>query len=104
MIILFMTKLTVWKFPLHQHKQRLMLPNGSKILSVAMQHGVPMLWALVNPEQDKQTEIHVFTRATGQEFDAEPDTAINFHFIGTVLDGPYVWHFFYKHISGTLML
>jgi hypothetical protein len=46
-----MTDLSVWKFPLSLalDEQEIAMPVSAKILTMQMQHGSPMLWALVDP-------------------------------------------------------
>jgi hypothetical protein len=67
------------------------LPVGARILSVQMQHGVPMLWALV--DDSAATEIRRFAwRGTGHDaagLDADA-------FIATVQlqDGTLIFHLF----------
>ena len=65
-----------------------MIPRPElRFLTVQMQHGVLVLWALVDPLQPKeQRTINIF--GTGGP---APDTGV---YIGTVQDGGMVWHVF----------
>ena len=45
---------TVWKFPFEMTDTvRIMMPAGAQLLHLETQHGVPCLWALVDPESEK---------------------------------------------------
>lgn len=46
---------TIWKYQLKiSEDQRIEMPAGAKILSVQAQNKVPCLWALVDPEAEKE--------------------------------------------------
>jgi len=80
----------VWKFPLQIEDGWLAveMPRGAKLLTVMMQYDV-MLWALVDPEQPSvQRRIKVF--GTGHPI-LNADMLV---YIGSVTDGPFVWHVF----------
>lgn len=82
--------LTIHKFSFKvDDTVKVALPNGAVIRHVGKQGGPPghlTLWAEVNP--DKPTvERTLFVRGTGHPL---PDGAISF--LGTVMDGPFVWH------------
>ncbi len=45
----------IWKFPLElTDRQELLMPAGAKILDIQVQRGVPQLWALCNPDAEKE--------------------------------------------------
>lgn len=72
--------------------QRLVMPGGSKILSVQVQCNEPMLWAVVTPEvAGEQYNIWMFE--TEQEM---PPRYSDWNFIGTLQfdNGNYVLHCF----------
>jgi len=47
---------TIWKFTLDLvDEQQVSLPKDAEILSVQVQNGNICLWALVNPEAEKET-------------------------------------------------
>ncbi len=56
---------TIWKFPFPVEDEfKLSMPEGASVLSVAMQRGVPSLWAKVSP--DAPLAPHRFSvRGTG---------------------------------------
>jgi hypothetical protein len=89
---------TIWKytFAIYDHV-RLSLPKGAQILRVAMQDREPTIWALVDPSTPLETvELRVF--GTGFQTDATEFENLHhrLHYLGTVDDGPLVWHVFQK--------
>ena len=80
---------TIWKFPLEiTDIQHVKMPKGAKILSVRDQGGIPMLWAMVNPEAEVENrEIHIV--GTGHMRDMYELT-----YIGTTVNDIFVWHIF----------
>ena len=65
------------------------MPKNSKLLSVAMQGSSLCLWALVDTDYPMGTaQVRIF--GTGWE---NSDVG-SLEFLGTVLDGIYVWHVF----------
>jgi hypothetical protein len=80
-------KVKVYKFPLDQDNFA-GVPLGAEFLSVAMQNGRLTVWAIVDPLAE--TELRQFAvYGTGQELRSKRED-----FIGTVFDGPFVWHVF----------
>lgn len=81
--------ITIWKYPIKiTDIQKLILPEGSKILSIHNQFGILTLWVLVNTEA-KEEERAISIVGTGR-----PCWCQTWSFIGTVLDDPFVWHVF----------
>lgn len=83
----------VWKFALNPGENEVMMPNGAEVLSVQVQHNVPCLWALVDPEMQKEERtFEVF--GTGHSI--KYDMGVERKYIGTFqLDGGYlVFHLF----------
>jgi hypothetical protein len=81
---------TIFKHPLTAGSNDLMLPAGSKVLTVQMQHGEPVLWALVDPAQPKRCHtINVY--GTGHAMPADPGKYVaTFQMDG----GSLIWHAF----------
>jgi hypothetical protein len=82
---------TIWKYELiDKDKQELVVPVGSKILTVKMKHKNPCLWILVN-DTFKTEKILIEIFGTGWEIDGEER-----EYIGTYLtcDDTLVWHVF----------
>lgn len=66
------------------------LPQGAKLLSVQMQNGAPVLWALVDPSAQLEIrEIRVY--GTGHPV---PNAGEHLVHIDTIQDGSLVWHVF----------
>ena len=81
---------TIWKYPLELTDQNAVsMPLGSHLLCVAMQHGVPTLWALLNPEAVRAHRI-IRIVGTGHPMPDWPGAA----YIGAVQVGDFVWHVF----------
>jgi hypothetical protein len=76
----------IWKY---QVENLIEMPKEAEILTVKVQDSFNVcIWAKVDPE--KETEIRAFeVIGTGHPFD---DT--NKEYIGTYLDGTFVWHLF----------
>jgi hypothetical protein len=84
-------KTTIWKFPLEfSGRQKVMMPAGAQILSAQMQGDTLCLWALVNPEGEKQwREIEVLgTGHPAPEADRRYVATTQMH------GGSFVWHVF----------
>lgn len=82
---------TVFKYTLLlQDKQTLQLPIGAHVLDVQLQHGNISLWALVDPDAERETRTFVIV-GTGHEF-----TATSTIHIATIqsVAGQLVWHVF----------
>lgn len=87
----------IWKFVLNRaDRQTIKMPHGAHVISVQMQktgpyelHGTPCLWAIVEPNEEKEDREFLFI-GTGHDFDEE-DASV---YIGTIQDGPLVWHVF----------
>jgi hypothetical protein len=77
---------TIYKYRLPAEAVTIPLPEGAFIISVHMQEGDPHIWADVDTSKPlQQRRFRVF--GTGH-----PLPAGDLHFIGTLLDGPFVWH------------
>ena len=68
----------------------LSMPKGAQVLSVQVQHDIPVIWALVDPDAPV-VERHFHLEATGHQL---PD--LMGRFIGTIqiLEGDLVFHLF----------
>ena len=83
-----MTK-TIWKFEATIGGV-ITLPVGAQMLDIQVQHGVPMIWALVDPDAAK-ADMHVSIYGTGHHLPDDPG-----RYIGTfqVQGGNLVFHAF----------
>lgn len=82
--------MTIWKYAIDRVDVRwLEMPIGARIIHVGMQNEQITLWAIVDPKADcEKRAIRVV--GTGNPF---PDASECTH-LGTVFDGPFVWHVF----------
>lgn len=78
---------TIFKYELNVHDVILKLPLGAEILNVQLQNGKPVLWALVNPENEL-VDRSICIVGTGW------DVKGNMQYINTYMDGYFVWHVF----------
>jgi hypothetical protein len=85
--------MVIWKFELKKitDMQKLTMPDGAELLSVANQNGNLCLWAMVDPSNEKQFR-YIEVIGTGNPM---PEyMGLDRQFIGTVLINPLVWHVF----------
>lgn len=89
----------VWKFELELRSgvQRVGLPRNSKVLSFDVQHDIPCIWALVDPEPEgvSGVEERQFV-LTGTGHTIEVPAGRKLLHVGTALHvgGTFVWHVF----------
>lgn len=80
---------TMWKFPLQlvDGRQPTEMPVGAIALHVAMQDGMPCVWAWVDPEKSREYRGFAVI-GTGNKI---PDGAV---YVGSCMDRCFVWHIF----------
>lgn len=81
----------IWKYQLTMSAspQPVNMPTGAQLLWFGFQQNEPVVWALVDPGLIGETRwLQVV--GTGQEIS---DEGLSGH-VGTVQEGPYVWHLF----------
>jgi hypothetical protein len=82
---------TIYKYPLSIGLNELKIPY-IKILSVINQNSIPTLYAIVDTKiLDKK--LQVIVAGTGWELE---ENVLKSNFLGSITDGIYVWHVFYK--------
>ncbi len=80
----------IWKYRLEVTDiQILKIPAGARPLSVAMHYEKLCVWMLVDP-----SEQVVINRVFSIVGTGHPAYCADETFVGTVLDGPLVWHVF----------
>ena len=82
---------TIWKFEVPvTDRARVAMPAGARVLSVEIGKGlgVVWLWAEVDPAADVGDRGFRVV-GTGNPL---PEGVEDMRFLGTVLDGPFVWH------------
>lgn len=87
-----MTAVTVvhkYRLPFHENlDDKVKIPvRVGWLLHLGMQHGEIHIWAAVDPSQP---EVPARFRLVGTGSPIDPD----WHHLGTVMDGEYVWHVF----------
>ena len=79
---------TIYKYTLTgRYTTEIEMPVGAEIIHFAEQQGQYCIWAMVNPDADKEKRTFTVV-GTGWELDDDVDH----RHIGSVFDGPFVWH------------
>lgn len=83
---------TIYKYVLELGEQFVKMPIGSVPLDVQVdaKNGAITLWALVDPQAELQ-EVRFDVVGTGHSL---PDSCSPNFYLGTVQQGPFVWHVF----------
>ena len=82
-------KRTIWKYSLEvKDVQKIEMPKGARLLSVAAQHGAPQLWAEIDPSAP-MGEAEIVTIGTG--FFIDP-TGLDFIGSYQLYGGSFVGH------------
>lgn len=71
------------------------LPRGVQILTFQAQYNKPVIWAIIDPEEDTFEKVSFKLFGTGHPI---PKDANSFSYIGTaqMANGQLVWHLFKK--------
>ena len=81
---------TIWKFTFDiSDSISVPMPKGADILSVEVQGGVPCIWALVDPDAEKEARKFLLY-GTGHPIDGMSAD----RYVATFQQGPFVWHLF----------
>jgi hypothetical protein len=94
-----MSKLTVWKFPLHMEQPNTFeMPKGAQVLAAQAQLGGPTIWALCNPLAPKEKRTFRIV-GTGHEIEDQPGVLLDH--VGTfqLYEGKFVGHIF-EEVTG----
>lgn len=88
--------LTVYKYPINpsDEKIELKIPGGGNVLSAGLDPVNRLcVWALVDLDEEERA-TNIYCVGTGWPIDwiMEEEDALNF--VGSVKDGPYMWHVF----------
>lgn len=86
----------IFKYPLVIGNQNIRIHADHKPLCVQMQNDQLCLWAEVDPEQALAWK-HVLIVGTGHPFHPQ-----GFDYVGTVQDGPFVWHCYMESGYGSM--
>lgn len=83
----------VLKYPLTWNKEtEVSLPNIHAFLVVNKQDGAPTVWAEVDTDE-RHVNVTVIMFATGEPLPTDKMLI----YIGTMFDGPFVWHFYGRY-------
>jgi hypothetical protein len=81
---------SIWNFVLtYRSEQTISMPKHAELLSVQLRHGVPTLWAIVNPEAVRE-ERTILCHETDALSNPDPRD----QYLGTVQADNKAWHFF----------
>lgn len=86
---------TIYKYPLElKEHNEIDMPEGAEILSIQLQNGIPVLWAMVSPDFPKEKRV---IRMIGTGHEVNPCEPL--YFINTIQFYPdlctcIVFHFF----------
>jgi hypothetical protein len=69
----------------------LQMPEDAHVLHAGFQDNRLCFWALIDPEQPMR---HHTVRVIGTGQPIDDDVALIADYVGTVQDGPFVWHVF----------
>jgi hypothetical protein len=89
---------TIWKYNVAvDDEQALLVPKGSKLLSVKEQYGNLVAYVLVGKGIKETTTINLRIFGTGHPIDI--NTTDEWKYLDTVMTnkGELVWHVFYKN-------
>lgn len=94
----------IYKYPITQknvEQESITLPYGASILSATCQNNIPVLYCLIDPEEDRTEDRTIIVKGTGWNIDKETIDLItyyNFNFLGTIqqYDGELIWHIWVK--------
>lgn len=83
-------KLVIWKFSLSLSvgRQEFVSPGVMRPRYFAMQNDRPCMWVEVMPEMEEKTARGFYVVGTGHTIPENTD------YVGSTLDGGYVWHLY----------
>jgi hypothetical protein len=86
-------KKTIWKFEIGTNKIIIEMPKGAEILTIQTQYNVPCIWAMVDPNAEKELR-HFEIFETGHEIYF--DMGVERKYINSfqLLGGDLVFHVF----------
>lgn len=86
-------KKQIWKFHLDPNKNNVAMPVGAEILTIQTQDEMPCIWALVDPDNEKELR-HFEVYGTGHDIPC--DMGIERKYINTfqLEGGSLVFHLF----------
>ena len=87
-----MRKIFKYEIPIEDEFE-LELPKGAQVLTFQIQYGKPVIWAIIDPEEDISEKINFRLFGTGHPI---KKNVIGLSYIGTaqMANGQLVWHLF----------
>lgn len=82
-------KKVIWKFPLPEMDNEISMPEGAQILTVQIQNGQLVLWAMVDPHAFHEKRLFRII-ATGEDIHASE----KWKYVGTFQKAWFVGHVF----------
>jgi len=81
---------TIHKYKLESDNDRIQMPKGAEILCLQVQHNIPCIWALVDPEKPLIGRSFI---TMGTDWSIDND---KMSYIGTyqIAAGAFIWHVF----------
>ena len=87
--------LSIWKYNVEPaaFTQLLMVPEKAEVMSCGTDaEGTPSIWVLVDTDAAPTKPMEYYVVGTGWNLDFMKNRGLMF--IGTIKDGPYMWHVF----------
>lgn len=93
---------TIWKYPLEEKGQQVLLTTRGQVLSIIKQYDIPVMYILASSEDienNRHMNVEVLMVGTGHGRD---DISDSFRFINTLsfLNDRLIFHFFVREIYG----
>ena len=89
---------TIYRYSLlegHGAKTAIKTYNNCKILGVGIDpRNTLSVWILVDTKEEMNNTVNFYVAGTGFDFEAEFN---NPQYVGTVKEGPCMWHVFYEN-------
>ena len=83
----------IWKYQLTERTCVLRVPKNAKVLCVQLQHGMPCIWAQVDPDAEPETRMFQI-HPTGQPMGDTINKYVGTYQLGEEVGLSYVWHVF----------
>ena len=79
-------------------RQIVKMPLPDELLDIQIQDGQPVLWAMVNPDEE-EVELPILCYGTGLDI---KNMGMLGDYIATIQKDGFVWHFFSEHVDWEL--
>jgi len=84
----------IFKYKLSfENKTFVRMPEKSEIMDIQMQDGIPVMWALVDPES-REIVVRINNYGTGMEIHT---TTTKNEYLATIQNGDLILHFFMNY-------